>query len=229
MSRGGHLKLLFTNLIMFFSQPAASSAAVPHCTDWHWHLMLSPMITHQLSDSSTPLKCFAFKKYGVFKKYDQGKKGHNTYQFQDWGDAEKKDRYRYHDAMMLQHFVLQTYSTLISFAKVGEQKKDMNDKMLGMVWHCVSLAHLLSFLGRWQHVGARARGWCCDRRRWKDASRWRRVEDSSKASMPGDNHILYPGLFLRLKLKLPRTMGYFFPGYVGKSKGMWFEVGLSLD
>jgi len=23
----------------------------------------------------------------------------------------------------------------------------MNDKMLGMVWHCVSLAHLLSFLG----------------------------------------------------------------------------------
>lgn len=59
MSRGGHLKLLFTNLIMFFSQPAASSAAVPHCTDWHWHLMLSPMITHQLSDSSTPLKCFA--------------------------------------------------------------------------------------------------------------------------------------------------------------------------
>lgn len=33
-----------------------------------------------------------------------------------------KDRYRYHDAMMLQHF-LQTYSNLISFVKVGEQKE----------------------------------------------------------------------------------------------------------
>ena len=33
-----------------------------------------------------------------------------------------KDRFRYHDAMMLQHVVLQTYSTLISFVKVGEQK-----------------------------------------------------------------------------------------------------------
>ena len=29
------------------------------------------------------------------------------------------------------------------------------------------------------------------------------------ASIPTDTHILYPGLFLRSKLKLPRGMGYF--------------------
>ena len=39
------------------------------------------------------------------------------------------------------------------------------------------------------------------------------------ASMPRDNHILYPGVFLRSKLKLPRTMGYLFHGMLESQKG----------
>ncbi len=128
--------------------------------------MLSPNDhSHQVSDSTTIHLSGCIKEYAVFNNYDQDKQGHKTYDIASKIEVTlTKDiyiyiYYRYHDAMMLQHFVLQTSSILIIFVKVGEQKDNM-------IWHCVSLLHLLSFLGRLlRHVGARTRGWCRDRRR----------------------------------------------------------------
>ena len=178
----------------------SSSAAVPHCTDWQWHLMLSPNDhSHQVSDSTTIHLSDCIKEYAVFNNYDQDKQGHKTYDIASKIEVTlTKDiyiYYRYHDAMICHDVTAFCFANIFNFdhfCKGGRTKRQHE-----MIWHCVSLVHLLSFLGRLlRHVGARTRGWCRDRRRWKDSS------------IPTDNHILYPGLFLRSKLKLPRG-GYF--------------------